>query len=503
MDRQAITSNSGTTINVATSTSGYPGKNNAGLFVQKHINTLDIQDEWVFTTSTGKLKMYSTSTPATTKISVLDTLFSIGNRTNITVDGIDFEGAGWAAIYASDGSAITIKNSIIRNTGQYGIYIRNIPTVTIDNNDIYDVLGIAIYSSSSSQTGLTVTNNNVNRSGWIPGLGWRSTSSIAVDDSYSGIIAAVSSTATITNNTVDSVGYKGINFNGSNIMVEKNDVSSYCMVKDDGGGIYTWSNNGNTVYTNRVVRNNIIRNSIGASTGTHSTGTESHGIYMDGAAMNVEIYDNTIINGSSGDAALFFNNTYNIRVTRNNVYNVSEGLHFNRLPADLDLVRTMTVTSNQIVPTTSNFFYWNGSLHVPSVVTIQQDMRDMFTRIDSNYYSDVSADFDWYYHETNGGVFVDPASQSLATWKTTINDEANSINMSSGTKQIQYNATNSSVTFTHYGFSKIEPNGTVSNGSTIIPAWSSKILIDNGTCSCPEPSAPTGNRIRGYRFISL
>jgi len=43
MDRQAITSNSGTTLNVATSVSGYGGKNGAGLFVQKHLNCLDAQ----------------------------------------------------------------------------------------------------------------------------------------------------------------------------------------------------------------------------------------------------------------------------------------------------------------------------------------------------------------------------------------------------------------------------------------------------------------------------
>ena len=138
MDRQSISSHSGTTLNVSSTTSGYGGKNNAGLFIQKHVNTLDVQGEWVFTASTGKLKMYGTSTPGTTKICVLDTIFSVSNYSNITIDGLAFEGGGYATILTDDANTVNIRNCIIRNAGQYGIRIANTPGITIDNNQIYD-----------------------------------------------------------------------------------------------------------------------------------------------------------------------------------------------------------------------------------------------------------------------------------------------------------------------------------------------------------------------------
>ena len=495
MDRQAITSHSGTTLNVATSTSGYGGKNGAGLFIQKHINTLDLQSEWVFTSSTGKLKMYSTSTPAITKICVIDTLLYTANYSNITIDGLTFEGAGYAAIFCENSNTIKIKNCIIRNAGQYGILIFNSPGITINNNQIYDVLGLAVYISNSVVSGNTVTNNYIKRSGCIPGLGWKSGG--ASDDSYSGMVVTGNGSI-IQYNVIDSVGYKGISFGGSNVLVANNLVSNYCMVKDDGGGIYTWSNNGSPILTNRVVRDNIILNSIGAPNGTASSGPESHGIYMDGAAMNVDITGNTVINSSTDDAAIFFNNTSNIKVKANTLYNVAIGLLMNRLPDDVDLIRTMTVTGNIIYPTTSNFFYWNGSLNVPTTVNIQQDMRNMFTKIDSNYYrSDISDPFDWYYHLTNGGIFVDPLSQSLETWKTTINGDANSVNLPIGPNEIKYNPTSNPVEYNFSGFSKKDVYGNIYNNSVTIPAWSSKILIPNGITIAPNitPIANAGEDI--------
>lgn len=488
MDRQAITSNSGTTLNVATTVSRYAGKNGAGLFVQKHLNCLDVQGEWVFVSSSGKLRMYSTSTPATTKICVTDTLLRAANKNNIIIDGIDFEGAGYDAIDISVCTNVKIKNCVVRNAGQYGFYVYASPDIVIDNCQLYDVLGLAIKVRNSGYTNSTVTRNTVNRSGWIPGLGWHLPTYLDEDDSYSGMVINANSSL-IQNNTLDSVGYKGIAFGGNNVLIEKNFITNYCMTKDDGGAIYTWSNDGNTVSTNRVIRNNIIEHSIGAAAGNAASpanSPESMGIYMDGAAMNVDIYNNSIAYGSTGDAGAFFNNTYNINFRNNTIYQQDEGIHFNRLPGDTDLVRTMIVTNNIVYPNVSNLFYWNGMLNVPVVVTIQQDMRNMFTRIDSNYYRNtVSSPFDWFYHLTNGGTFVNPVSQNLAQWQTTIADEANSIALPTSSVRYYRNPTDNvvQVTFTDSIFQ--EADGTLDTGAVNIPRYGSKLLFFVGKINTP------------------
>ena len=500
MDRQLITSHSGTTLNVTTSVSGYLGKTNAGLFVQKNINTLDLQNEWYFDSTTDKLKMYSNGTPATTRISTLDRLVNIGAFTYITIDGLQIEGAGRFGIYMLNSNTISIKNCIIKNSGQFGIYAFTVPNILIDNNQILDTYGIGIYVRNNGLTTNTITNNNINRCGWIAGLGWNGPTSAVSDDSYSAIVANGYS-LTIKGNTIDSVGYKGISFNGNDVMIENNIVTNFCMTKDDGGGIYTWSNNGNTVYTNRVVRNNIIENSIGAAAGSPAGTTESHGIYMDGGAMNVEIYGNMIAYGSSGNAAICCNNTSADYIHDNNIWLVDQAIRFNRLPADPHLVRTMIVSKNVFYPNTSNFFYWNGSLNVPSVVTIQQDMRDMFTRIDSNYYCNtISAPFDWFYHLTSGGTFVNPAAQNLSAWQTTIADEAHSVALptapSTATKAIYYNASNSTIVVNFPGYKKLDVFGTIHNDSYTIPAWGSVLLFDNGYVSTSTIETKSKKQLR-------
>lgn len=491
MDRQAITSNSGTTLNVATSVSGYNGKNGAGLFVQKHINCLDLQNEWVFTASTGKLSMYSVGTPATTKICVLDTLFDLSGRSNITIDGIDFQGAGYAAINAEIGSGNTIKNCNIRNAGQYGIYIYANSNVTINNTQILDVTGLAIKVRNSGYSNTTITNNTINRSGWIAGLGWHLPTNQDVDDSYSGMVVN-SNSSTIQYNIVDSIGYKGINFNGSGVLVANNFISNYCMTKDDGGGIYTWANDGNTYYTDRTVRDNIIMNSIGAATGSTSGTPESHGIYMDGAAMNVYLYKNTILNGSVGDAGLFCNNTLLITARLNTFYNVDIGYQFNKDPSGPNLVRQTTAVSNIVYPNTENYQYWNGALN--AATTIQQDQRLAFTKIDSNYYrSDVSDPFYFFYHDSiSPFTFHGPYTYVLTNWKPYINAETVSSNVSTAAKILPYNPTSSPTTYGFSGLSYKDVYGTIYNNSVTVPAWGSVFLIYNGTVTNTPPTANAG-----------
>ena len=88
------------------------------------------------------------------------------------------------------------------------------------------------------------------------------------DPTYNGVYIVGNGT-TVKNCVIAQSGWQGIEFMGSNVLIEQNFIDSFCMVKDDGGGIYTY-NGGNSPVSNRIIRNNIILNAIGAFAGAES-----------------------------------------------------------------------------------------------------------------------------------------------------------------------------------------------------------------------------------------
>lgn len=75
-----------------------------------------------------------------------------------------------------------------------------------------------------------------------------------------------SSNSVVEYNEIKSTGYQGIHFRGSDVIIKDNFIDSFCIVKDDGGGIY--ANKSQTVYTRRKIFGNIILNGIGMGKGT-------------------------------------------------------------------------------------------------------------------------------------------------------------------------------------------------------------------------------------------
>jgi len=281
--------------------------------------------------------------------------------------------------------------------------------------------------------------------------------------------------ATIRYNNVNNSGYLGIQFGSSNQMVAYNTVSNFCSIKDDGGGIYTYQGSGKT---NRTILSNTVINAIGAPEGTNNPSNalyvNARGIYLDGAAPNVNILNNTIVN--CGGAGLYLSNSVNVRATGNIVFNAPQALSLQRFPG-LPQVRSNVFTSNIFYPTKNNFFYWNSELNVPTVITIQDDLKAL-AKIDSNYYrTDLTDQFDWFYHLTDGGTFVDPPSMTLSQWKAYTLNDANAISIPINTNTIcKYNTTGSNAPFGLSGTYKDVKTGVLYTNAVTIPPYSGMIL---------------------------
>ncbi len=404
-----------TYVNPAGVANTYYGINGYGYFFQNDIRTLDRSGEWFFDAATGNLSLFNgASSPAGvgTRVSVTDTVFSIGNQQGITVENLTVEGANQYGFYAKNGRDISLVDCQVTNCGRTGIYVFNVPNILVEKNEVNNCLncGILVYNQFASPS--LITGNRLKRIALLPGMGESG------DTQYIGV-AVTGNNLTVEYNYVDSCGYNAIDFDGNNVSVRNNSVSNFCMAKNDGGGIYTYGGGGTQIRSNRSISNNIILNAIGPLYGTPPEASEDdvRGIYLDGAPNNVKLTGNSIARIRGG--GIYLNSTSNVDVTGNVVFDTKVALSLQRYPGS-PLMRTTKVFRNNffpLFPVQKNIEYWNGDLNNPSVVTIQQDMRAIGS-LDSNIYrDDVTMPFDWFYHTSPNTNYTDPAPANLEGWK--------------------------------------------------------------------------------------
>lgn len=509
IDHCAITSQSGNTLNYAyatdlfaTNANGTPGY---GYFIQNDLRTLDVFGEWFLNKTTKDLYVYFGSndpTSYTVQAAIKDVLFDCGvggymggvsttAYTNISVNNIDFEGANMTAYNSFNGSSNSISGCTINNCYN-GIFFWNVAGSTSTGNTITNVLNDAIYQDGQVSSPTTITNNTIRNVGLFEGMG-----SSSEGGTYSGINQGGDNT-TISGNIIDSVGLSGIHFQGANVLVQHNFVNHHGMKLDDYGGIYTYNEQ---LKLNRVVDGNIVVNGIGCRQGRTENDTRTYAYYADGASRNIIYSNNTSAFEDAGD--YLGNSNQYITLTGNTFYGSPIGIWMTRYPNDAAspgyFARNLRITQNIIYPTETNFFYWNGQLNQPTPITIQADIQAIGT-MDSNYYK-LNSTKQWkvWSHDIAGGTFNEYIYTTLASWRSFIAGDVNSDTISRAANTFQYNASNSAITYSFTGFSKKDPQGKVYNNSAVIPAWSSKILIDNGSVTNILPILTIGN----YQSITL
>ena len=310
LDKERITSQSGSTIN-------YSGQSSAGIvdswgfFIQNDPRTLDIQNEWYYNPSTHKIRIYSTSTPSDVLVTTVDTIFYAYNKTDLTIDNLNVQGANTTAVDLRNCDHAVITNCNISYTGDVAVDLNNqnyIYSSDVENNYITNAGSSSIFTSGGAN--MIIKNNTVRGSGVI---------SVIKPDDYSNAAILIQSSANslLQYNKIDSSAYSGIQFRGNGIQVRNNLVNHSSLVRDDGGGIYTGYPN----EKGKVIDGNIVLNSVGNMNGVPVKGAAlmSSGIYIDDLGNDVRITNNTIANCSS--AGLFLHTTSNITAYNNTCYN--------------------------------------------------------------------------------------------------------------------------------------------------------------------------------------
>jgi hypothetical protein len=312
VEKSYITSQSTGTLNFTPAlTYAFTG---GSYFIQNTLSVLDVANEWCYDTTTKVISVYATSLPIG-KASSIDTLIYVTSKNYITFDGLSLDGANLAALEVINSDNITFTNGSITNSGADGIH-GNTSTdyFTLTNSTINNSWNNALLLTYNTPPVLgendyaTVTGNTINNSGTLFGMGK------SAYDTYSAI-SIYGDKSTIKNNTIKNTGYLGIRFQGDTSVIKYNYIDSFCTVKHDGGGIYTWNLSGWSISTGSKIIGNVITNGVQNISYTGNSAPQIAGIYLDGntTIVNIDIDSNTVYKTNWAGLLLNYNRYVNVR----------------------------------------------------------------------------------------------------------------------------------------------------------------------------------------------
>ena len=347
IDRHTIINHSeNTLIYNATSTYGNnkaysPIKGN-GYFIQNHLSTLNKEGEWYFDNNAKRFYMHFGSKTPSGRIVKAGTVNSLCvPQSYSTFNNIDFEGGNYGVVLQGLNN-IVFNDCNFRQQGATSVYGISCKNITINGGSISNTLNNGIWIETGGSY-ITIKGVSVSNIGMVTGAG------ASGDGAQQGISIRGNNT-TIVNNRVVNTGYNGINFYGNNVLIENNFVDSFCVVKDDGAGIYT--NMEKITATNRIIKNNIVLHAIGAYSGSEGFSYEPFGkacaIYLDGASNQTIISGNTLAHGGWG--GIFINGNKDNTIINNTIYDFAYQVHL--AIYEVGSIRGLTVTGNKLIART-------------------------------------------------------------------------------------------------------------------------------------------------------
>ncbi len=349
-----------------------------GFFIQNHPLTLDKHGEWYFDKVNKKIILYFVGDPSKEeiKLSIIPTIITGKNKaSNIYFENISFEGSNENLIRLSGSTNITIESCKLEFIGNNGIETVSTRNLIISNTIVKNSLNGGIYLTWND-VGLVIKNSTFEKIFNFPGMSQNG--EIQGQGIY---MSETSSNALIEGNKFINCGYNAINFSGNNITIKNNLIDTFCFIKDDGAGIYTFTGPKKTPFTNRKIIGNIILNGIGAVSGTKPYGISDlpyvEGIYLDTFVTGVEIEGNTISNVKS--KGIFLNNSKNIVIENNKTINTGYSIYIKS--DDINERSTnLIIKNNEFLASTVNQLHYFIRTNFDDINSIGEFDNNIFSR---------------------------------------------------------------------------------------------------------------------------
>ena len=448
IDRAPITSQSGNTIFYTPSTK-YETPDKSGYFIQNDIKTLDKRGEWYYDPSSKKLSVFTgKNNPSsfTIQASSIDNLISSSNNSNIVFDNLQVTGANVCGFLIKNGSNINIKNCDILFSGRDGARIVNNRNIDIENCTVVNSNNNGIDLGFSGSDNATIRNNVILNTSVFAGMA-------GTGDGKGLGIQSNGSRSIIEYNEIRNTGFVPLFFNGNNVTVKNNFIDSFCITKDDGGGIYSFTGYPKPTFSGRKIIGNIVLNGVGAEAGAGGSGwggSAADGIYMDNNSAGVEIRDNTVANCSN--QGIFIQSSHEIVIQNNTVFNcMKKLLSMVELPNHPE-VRNCVVADNIFFSTTSS----------PAISSLKSYTNDinLFGKFNNNYYVRPS----------------DEKMQNLLDKVREYESDAKISSINGSAVRFEYNATKENKTLALNGSYADIKNNSYSN-TVVLKPYSSIILL--------------------------
>ncbi|MFI5185159.1 MAG: PKD domain-containing protein [Chitinophagales bacterium] len=484
IDRGIISAQSSSTVTFSMEAGGplEPLTNNFGFFFQNHPNACTQQGDWCFIPGSKTVEIYSTSTPSNINVSVVQNNVTIASQSYITFDGISFTGANQNAFNLTGSNNIKIQNCDISFVGVNGVSTNSAcSSTTLDNCSLNYIMNNGLDCNNSSSW--TINGNSLHHVGDIPGMG------VSGDGEYVAM-AYIGNNSLIQYNSLISLGYHGIQLGGSaakNFTIQNNFVDSFCLVKDDGGGVYTYKNTG---AGNKIIQNNIVLNGMGAPNGTSNgvAGGGATGIYSDNTSDYMQVLNNSVANCNFD--GILFNDGLSPTIRGNTVYNCGTS----GTGGSIELAHWSGETAFTNVAIKRNIFVAKASNQF-SAVFITNDgttIPSFFGSSDSNYFARPMAQTGVV--ETQQGSV---SQRTVAQWQSFISQEAHSKGSPMTITDVnnlrfEYNATSSNKVV-NLGATYMDVTGKNYAGTITLAPYTSAVLIYvSGTIANQPPVANAG-----------
>jgi parallel beta-helix repeat protein len=457
IDRSTITAQQGATLTY-TGTNFYAPMDKFGYFIQNDIRTLDQNGEWYYDPKGHTMNVYfgSANPPAEVLASSVDTLVSIRSRQYLVFAGLTFSGSNGNAFFLLNSSNITISHcrilfsalDAVNGTGSNNLMLAGLSIDHSNDN------GINIFGN-----GNMVTDCTIRHTGNIPGAG-------NGEHSYIGINLGGSNN-TVIYNVVDTTGYVGIFFLGGPNTIKNNTVDYFCYVKDDGGGIYTWSGDIDSATPRHtgIITGNIVLHGVTATEGSNNPlGGIAIGIYLDENAGEVEVSNNTVAHCTSG---IFLQGAHEVVVKGNTLYDNGSQISLRR-----DVLKG-TLRNNDI------------SDNVAVAVRPDQTMLVMSSAVSGDV-SNFVALHDNHYAQLGGGAFFKTVVRqnnnnvqdkgALSDFQSRYGKESNSLVAPAANARFEYNSSKKAKVVTlDRGYKDL--GGNVYQGQLTLQPYTSEVLI--------------------------
>ncbi len=378
LNKPVIESHSGTTLTLAAPALGnYKVVAGYGYFIQNHLATLDQPGEWFYDKAAQKLYLYSTTDPDefSTEAPVYSTGFSASGKSYLSVQQLAFSQSNDYGVRVDSTAGLLTSNIRIQHcsfeNSHNAVWVNRASAVVVSDNDVVNTNNNALFITASDYE---CNRNQIRRTALRAGMG-------EPNNNQYNAINLVGRNAIAAHNRIDSVGYSGIRFEGTNLIVKNNWVSHFALVKCDVGGIYSFRGFAPPTYGygNNQVIGNIVSEAYPNLFGTTSKVVNSNyacGIYMDGKSLGNVVTGNTVYQVQG--AALMLNVTTSSHTVRNNTF-YDNMYGFGYFPD------TVVVSRNHRV--TRNIFYAAALSQQGGILqTGRPPFIPMVGTLDSNYY---------------------------------------------------------------------------------------------------------------------